>query len=263
MQVITSKDNEQIKYIRKLKEKKYREEYNEFIIEGIKTIKEAIEEKADIKTIVVCEDCEKQGVFDKKLMYEIAKYNCIYVNEKVFDTITDVMNHQGMLAVVSKKQRMSKIDYKEDLIIILDNIQDPGNLGTIIRTVDSAGIKQIVVSKESVEAYSSKVIRSTTGAIFRVNIIEVEDLEKTIKEIKKKGFRVYASVLGHNKGIYDINYKKTAVIIGNEANGISENILNVSDEFITIPMLGKTESLNAAVATSIIIYEYVRQKLEK
>ena len=170
--IITSKDNESIKKIRKLKEKKYRKETGKFIIEGIKLIKEAIEENANIDTIVVCESCVKNGEIDKDLVYEIAKYNCIYVDEKVFSNITEVQNPQGILAVIKKKSENNEINYKEDVIVILDDIQDPGNLGTILRTIDSVGLTQVVVSKETADAYNPKVVRSTMGAIFRVNIVE-------------------------------------------------------------------------------------------
>lgn len=258
--VITSKDNEQIKHIRKLKEKKYRDEYNEYVIEGVKLIKEAIVEKANIKTIVACDDCVKNEEIDPKVMYEIAKYNCIYVEENVFKSISDVQNHQGLLAVMSKEEE-EKIDYTEDIIVVLDDIQDPGNIGTILRTIDSAGLKQVIVSKRSGDVYNPKVVRSTMGAILRVNVIESENLLETLKELRKHKFEIIATSLETDKSIYDIEYKGKVIVIGNEANGVSKEVLEFADKKIKIPMLGKTESLNAAVATGIITYEYVRQKL--
>ena len=260
--VITSKDNEQIKHIRKLKEKKYRDEFGEYVIEGVKLIKEAIAEKANIKTIVACDDCVKNEEIDPKVMYEIAKYNCIYAEEKVFKSISDVQNHQGLLAVMSKEEEET-IDYKEDIIVALDDIQDPGNLGTILRTIDSAGLKQIILSKGSGDPYNPKVVRSTMGAILRVNVIESQNLVDTLKELKKHKYEIVATSLDTNKSIYDIDYKKKALVIGNEANGVSKEVLDIADKKVIIPMLGKTESLNAAVATGIITYEYVRQKLTK
>ena len=137
MQIITSKDNEIIKNIRKLKEKKFRNLNNEYIVEGIKMIKEAILEEAVIKLIVVCEENVNSGSIDKKLLYEIAKYECIYVSKKVFDLISEVKTPQGILAVIEKDNSEDKIDYKQDVIVVLDGIQDPGNLGTILRTIDN------------------------------------------------------------------------------------------------------------------------------
>ncbi len=262
IQVISSKDNENIKNIRKLKEKKYRDLNNEYIIEGIKLVKEAIDENVNIKTIVVCDDCEKNGTLDKTLLYEIARFNCIYVTEKVFDLLTDVANPQGILAVVEKNNNIQEINYNQDLILILDNVQDPGNLGTIMRTADSVNLKQIIVSKGCGDVYNPKVVRSTMGAIFRVEILEKENLEDAIKEIKKHGFKTMATDLGTESSIYDEKYNKCAVVIGNEANGVSQQILDIVDQKIKIPMLGKTESLNASVATGIILYEYVRQKIK-
>lgn len=260
--VITSKDNENIKYLKKLKEKKYRDQENCYIIEGIKLIKEAIQENARIKLIVVCDDCTQGNIIDSELKYEIAKYDCIYVTEKIFTKLTDVVNPQGILAVIEKRKTNKQIEYNDDLFLILDNIQDPGNMGTILRTADSIDLKQIIVSKNTVDAYSPKVVRSTMGAIFRINIIESDDLEKTIKEMKKHKIKIMATSLQTEKTMYEVSYNKSAIIIGNEANGVSREILELADEKIKIPMPGKTESLNASVATAIILYEALRQKIK-
>ena len=263
MQVITSKDNDLIKNIKKLKEKKYRDAAGKYIIEGIKLIEEAINEKAEIETIVVCEDCMKENSIDKKLMYEIAKQNIIYVTSKVFSVITDVSNPQGILAVVRRNDKDSKVDYNEDVIIVLDGIQDPGNLGTILRTVDSANLKQIVLSKETADVYNSKVVRSTMGAIFRVNIVRSEDIVSELIKMKEHGFKVVVTSLDTDDSVYDIQYMKKVIVIGNEANGVSKEVQEIADNKVKIPMLGKTESLNASVAAGIMIYEYVRAKLNK
>ncbi len=270
MQIISSKDNEQIKAIKKLKEKKYRDETNEYIIEGIKLLKEAIEEKVNIKTIVVCEDCEEDSIkntnkpssqIEQSLLYEIAKYECIYVTKKIFNMLSEVKSPQGILAVVEKGDNIENINYSEDIILALDGIQDPGNLGTILRTLDSANLKQIILSENSADPYNPKVVRSTMGAIFRMNIIRTENLAKTLQSIKKHKFEIVATSLDTEKSIYNINYNKKVIVIGNEANGVSKEIQDLADEKVKIPMLGKTESLNASVAASIIIYEYVRGKL--
>ena len=212
---------------------------------------------------MVCEDCDNNGVLEQTLLYEIAKYNCIYVTKKLFNSITDVVNPQGILAVVEKGDSIDKIDYTEEIILALDAIQDPGNLGTILRTADSANLKQIILSSDCADPYNPKVVRSTMGAIFRMNIITTDNLVKTLQMMKKHKFEVVATSLEAKESVYDVKYHKKVIIIGNEAKGISKEIQNLADIKVKIPMLGKTESLNASVAASIMIYEYVREKLEK
>ncbi len=260
MQTITSKDNEFIKHIKKLKDKKYRKMSNEYVVEGIKLVEEAIMEKAPIKQIVLCDDCEKNAAIPKDLMYEIAKHECVYVTEKLFNYISTVQTPQGILAILSKNGQDLPIDYTQDIIVALDDVQDPGNLGTILRTVDSIGLTQILISKETADSYNPKVVRSTMGAIFRVKIIECEDLKQTLKDLKKHKFKIVVSSLQTDHTIYDIDYHKKVIIIGNEANGVRKEIQDFADEKIKIPMLGKTESLNASVATGIILYEYEKKK---
>ena len=260
MQSISSKENELIKHIKKLKDKKERDISNEYLIEGIKLIQEAIQENVNIKQIIVCDDCDKTESIPKDLMYEIAKYDCIYVTKKIFKYISEVQEPQGILAVIEKNNSDRDIDYTQDIIVALDDVQDPGNLGTILRTVDSIGLTQILVSKGTADSYNPKVVRSTMGAIFRIKIIECEDLEKTLKEIKKHKYKVVVTSLQTENSIYEINYNKKVIVIGNEAKGVEKNIQDLADEKIKIPMLGKTESLNASVATGIVLYEYVRQK---
>lgn len=137
MQVITSKTNSIVKDIKKLRDKKYRDIEGRYIVEGIKLIREAINEKQRIEIVVVCEDCLKDGSIEQKILYEIAKYNCVYVAENVFHMLTDVSSPQGILAVIKKDDKNKQINLDEDIIVLLDGLQDPGNLGTILRTIDS------------------------------------------------------------------------------------------------------------------------------
>ena len=251
--IITSKDNEIIKNIKKLKEKKYR--VDSYIVEGIKMVKEAISENQEIALIAIREDF--------KIDFDTKNTKIVIISNKIFNDISDVKTPQGILAVIKKNQN-NQIETNQEYILALDSLQDPGNMGTIIRTADSANINQIIINKTTVDPYSPKVIRSTMGAIYRTNIIEVEDLKATLKEMKLKGFQIITTDLKATQSIYDINYNnKTVVVIGNEANGVSQEILQTADKKVIIPMLGKTESLNASIAASIMIYEYVRQKIQK
>ena len=259
MEVIKSKENEKVKHIKKLKDKKYRDEFSQYIIEGTKMIEEAIAEQAHIDSIVICEDCMKDVTLSETMLYEIAKHDCIYVTENIFTNLTEVINPQGILAIINKPKIRKDIDYTEDIIMVLENIQDPGNMGTILRTIDSTNLKQVIISKNSADVYNPKVIRSTMGAIFRLNIIESVDLVKTLTEIKKHKYKILVTSLNTEESLYQTELKKVAIVMGNEGNGVSENVLKKADKQIKIPILGATESLNVSVATGIILYEYVRR----
>lgn len=243
MKIITSKDNELIKHIKKLKDKKYRDESKEYIVEGIKMIEEAIQEKCQIKQIIICDDCEKTSNISKEQMYEIARYECIYVTNKVFESITGVVNPQGILAVIERNNTKQESIRSEEIIVALDDIQDPGNLGTILRTVDSIGLTQILVSKGTADVYNPKVVRSSMGAIFRVNIIECEDLKQTLKNLQKQNYEIVVTSLQGKNSIYEIKYHKKIIVIGNEANGVQKDIQEMANKKVKIPMLRKNRKL--------------------
>ena len=242
---IESLQNKKVKEWTSLKEKKERDKTNTFLIEGDHLLKEAMKHHLVIE-VITTEEAD----------YEVPTF---HVTKKVMEKITNQVTPPKVIAVTKKLEEKAI----NGPVLILDGIQDPGNLGTILRTADSIGLTQILVSKGTADCYNPKVVRSTMGAIFRVKIIECEDLVKTLKEIKKHKFEIVVSSLQTDNSIYDINYHKKVIVIGNEANGVKKEIQDLADKKIKIPMLGKTESLNASVATGIILYEYVRQKLVK
>lgn len=243
MQVITSKENEIIKKIRKLKEKKYRDQENKFLVEGIKMVQEALQEKASLDKIIVCEDCLNDRTLEQEFLYEIAKQDCIYVSKNVFQNLTEVTNPQGILAVLEKENGEEQISYEEDVIVVLDGIQDPGNLGTILRTIDSVNLKQVILSKQTADPYNPKVVRSTMGAIYRVNMIRSENILETLKNLKKHKYSIIATSLQTEHTIYEIDYKKKVIVIGNEANGVSKEVLELASKKVKIPMLRKNRKL--------------------
>lgn len=249
--MITSKNNELIKYIKSLHQKKFRDEYGEFFVEGIKLVEEAISEKLEISKIVICEEIFKEKVDFRDCDVE-------YVNENVFNFISDTKTPQGIMAII----KIPKVNDKfGDTIFALDNLQDPGNLGTIIRTLDCAGIDSLLLSRGTVDLYNPKVIRSTMGAIFRVNCFEDVDLEKKLIDLKKDGYKIVVTALDAKMYHYDLDFKdKYVIVIGNEAKGVSKEIQDLADIKVKIPMLGRTESLNASVAASLMAYEKVRKQ---
>lgn len=250
--MITSKDNELIKHIKSLNQKKYRDEYNEYFIEGIKSVTEAILEEASIKQIIICEELLQKQIDTKD-------YSVEFVSSKVFESITDTKSPQGILAVLKKENTTST---NQNVIFALDDVQDPGNVGTIIRTLDCAGIKNLIVSKGTADVYNPKVVRSTMGAIYRIHIDECDDLLEMLKKMQDDGYKIVVTTLDTENYYEKLNFKeKCVIVIGNESKGIKKEIQDLSDIKVKIPLLGKTESLNAGVAASIIAYEYVRKLL--
>lgn len=251
--VITSASNEQIKYIIQLKEKaKVRRTEGRFVVEGIKMFLEIPDE--DLVSVYVSESFIKENekaIKDKK--YQI-------VSDTVFKKITDTVTPQGILAIVNQRkytveQILANRNKNKSCLVVLDRLQDPGNLGTIVRTGEGAGISGIIMSSDCADIYNPKVIRSTMGSIFRVPFAIVEDLPTAVEEIKADGVVTYAA---HLKG-EDYNKAELvsdlAFLIGNEARGLSDEVSAKADRLIKIPMEGKVESLNAAVACAILMYQ--------
>ena len=258
--MITSKTNGQLKNVRKLLDtSKARKEQGLFVIEGSKMVFELPTSFAE--HVFVSESFLKE----KKINEEefASKYKAFdVVSDEVFKSISDTVTPQGILALVNiaalkrakdLKNNQAKENEKQT-ILILDGIQDPGNLGTMIRTAEAAGISAVVMSKDCADIYNPKTIRSTMGSIFRVPTYTCDCIEK-ISELKKDGFSIYAAALDGAVAFNEIEYaKKSVLVIGNEANGISKEVLENSDVKVKIPMEGKVESLNAAVSAAVLMY---------
>ena len=232
---------------------------NAYIIEGIRMFREL--KKEEILDVFASESFETEN---KKLLSETyQKYET--VSDRIFETVSDTKTPQGVMAVVKRKEyTLSGILGKKEIphnLLILDSLQDPGNLGTLIRAGEGAGITGIIMNETTVDIYNPKVIRSTMGSVFRVPFIYVKDLKEVIAEIYLRNINIYASSLEGAIEYDQPDYKKdTAFIIGNEAAGISKEVLDSVENKVKIPMLGEVESLNAAVAGSILMYEAARQR---
>jgi TrmH family RNA methyltransferase len=252
-----SKDNKLVKNALKLKQKKYREEEGAFLVEGIRFVEEAAKENK-VRYIFYSEKIYTVNGHERVLSLEVDKYE---VSKDVMKELADTENPQGVVAIV-EKPRWTINDVKNDFIVIADGIQDPGNLGTIIRTSDAAGAGAVIVIKGTVDVYNSKTLRSTMGSIFHIPVVFYDDFEEAALDLKSKGYRIYSSSLDADNYIYNYDFKeKTAIVIGNEANGIPDEHLKLSTHLVKIPMIGRAESLNAASAAAVIIYEVVRQRI--
>ena len=236
---ITSLENDKVKKFRKLQKRKYREEYNEYIIEGHHLILEAFKRGAILELIVL----------EGKDTPVPAPYN--YYSYEVMKKISAMDNPPEVMALC--KMLDTDNDIKGDKILVLDEIQDPGNLGTIIRSSVAFNFDTVVISKNTVDLYNPKVIRSTKGMLFNVNII-VRELYEFINGLDN--YMVYGTDVVDGDNIRDIDMpKNVAVVIGNEGRGISSNVRKLCDKFIYIDMNNMCESLNASVAASILMYE--------
>lgn len=237
--IYSSIDNKKIKDIKKLNTRKYREKEGLFLVEGEHLVLEAYK-KGYLKTLIL----EENEIFPLDV-------ETIYVTNNVLNYITNLETPQPVMGVCYKKKE-NEIGNK---ILILDDIQDPGNLGTIIRSAVAFNIDTIILSDKTVDLYNPKVVRATQGLIFHINII-IKNLQEFVPILKNNEYKILGTRVTHGKSVKDI-YKceKFAIIVGNEGNGLSEEMINLSDEFIYIDMNDVCESLNVGVATSIILYE--------
>lgn len=250
-----------IKEIKKLKEKRYRDEKGQFIVEGFRFCSEALMSHFEIPFLFISEgslDRWKSFNLENKLQNNTKVYQ---VKDSVLKSICSTDTPQGVAAVASKVN--TDVQYVDGFYILADRIQDPGNMGTIIRTAHAAGASGVITTEGTVDIYNEKTMRSTMGSIFHIKVIEDSDL-KIIKELKNRGFKLVVSTLDTDKNFFDVSLKDNVIIaVGNEGNGISDRVQSIADIKVKIPMPGGAESLNVGVAASIMVFERVRQNIIK
>ena len=260
---ITSPSNPLIKEIKSLYKKKGRWAKNLYLAEGIKIVEECIDNDCPIVNIIYSDELLNtrggQALFNRIKSYD----RLVHVSDKLYREISDTENPQGILAVIRfEVNSIENLKTRDNpFLLLLDEVQDPGNMGTIIRTADAFGIDGIIVTEGCVDIYNPKVVRSTMGSIFRTPIFHESDGVKIVEKLKDEGIKIYSTSLEGSQYIQNANFKEACVlIIGNESKGVSEDLHFMADELIKIPMMGGAESLNAAVASSIIMYEAIRQR---
>ena len=268
MDILSSPNNEKVKLISKLlkspKERKYNGKY---VVEGMRMVEEIPADRLG-------EIYFTQDYFNKKITQNerllrlvntaVERNKCFLVTESVLRRITDTENPQGILATVMIEEKtvddLMGNGMESPLILIIEKLQDPGNMGTIIRSAEGAGVTGILVSYDSVDIYSPKVIRSTMGSIFRKNVAVTFDLIGDINKLRKKGVVIYGMHLS-GSFMYDTDLTgPSAFLIGNEGHGLTDDISAAADKLIRIPMKGSLESLNAASSATVISYEAMRQR---
>lgn len=259
--VISSMSNGQVKNLNLLQKKaKEREEQGVFVIEGIKMFEEARAANL-LQKVYVSESLHREMLYERSNYFDNLDYEIL--TDAVFKEVSETKTPQGIMGLVSVANHSleSMLSDPHACLLLLEDIRDPGNLGTMIRTAEGAGVTGIILSDSSVDVYNPKVIRATMGSIYRVPFYQAKDFYEVLERVKALGIEIYAA---HLQGIpYDTEgsfRKRCAFLIGNEANGLSEQASGLAETLIKIPMEGKVESLNAAVAAAILMYEAARQR---
>lgn len=240
MMLYTSIENSKIKQIKKLNQKKYREKYNEFMVEGSHLVLEAYK-TGYLKELLL----EKNEVFPLPVTTN-------YLTNDIINHISSLESPSNIIGICNKLKEVNTIG---DRVLVIDNIQDPGNLGTIIRSAVAFNIDTIILSSDTVDIYNPKVVRATQGMLFHIDII-IANLLEVLPTLTSKGYKIMGTKVTHGKSLKSVEKnKKFVIIMGNEGSGLSEEVEDLCDEFIYINMNSVCESLNVAVATSIILYE--------
>lgn len=253
MREISSKDNKIFRLCEQLSHKKYRDKLGLYLIEGENLLEEAVKNGAAIKTVLMCRDYRGSlfGTEDKAF--------CL--SDKLFEQLSQTETTQGIMAIVEKPELSPDLflDRGGGNFIVLDRLQDPGNIGTILRTADAAGYELAIVMKGTADVFSPKAVRAATGSLFRMPVVFMDSVDELMEFTRAAGKKLVATCFDTDRYYYDENLKgNIALIIGNEGSGISRELIECSDLKIKIPMHGNIESLNASVAAGILMYEAVR-----
>ena len=281
MEIIRSKENRLTKIIKSLSSKKGREDNKLFILEGPKVVLEAMDSDFEIFAICLREDIYEKAVLDdlnyswlnnEILLFENgdSKFKVCVIQKDIFDILSLTENSQGVMSLIKIKNDKEVIREIEALMesdfcfIVLDEIKDPGNMGTIIRTAEAFGIEGIIVGKGSVDVFNDKVIRSTMGSILRMPVLQIENLKVFLLDLKGKGVQIIGADPHSETDFRKVEKAaKTVIVIGNEAKGISEDIRECLSIAVNIPMSGRAESLNAGIAAALMAYEFNSQEYVK
>lgn len=262
--MITSTSNARVKRLVNLRKKrKARDEEGVFLVEGIRMFREVPVDK--LREVYVSESFYKKEKETIEKVLAEGDVRAELVSDTVFSHISDTKTPQGILCVVKQMDHMLEqmLQGEQRHLLVLDNLQDPGNLGTIVRTAEGAGVNGIIMSADCVDIYNPKTIRSTMGSVYRMPFCYAEELPKAIEKIKQAGIHTYAA---HLLGEHDYDREdyrgSCAFFIGNEGNGLREEIAKAAQTYVKIPMSGQVESLNAAIAASVLMFEVRRQRKE-
>lgn len=261
--LITSVHNPKVKRWTELLSKKGRDASGQYIVEGIHLVKEALQADLNIECVVFAEDRPLPNELVEAKAVSSSSCEWIQVTSHILARCTTTQTPQSVFAVVSKQvhDKNQLWSAERPLVVLLDGVQDPGNVGTIIRSAEASGATGIILGKGSVDLYNPKTVRAAMGSLFRIPIIEGGDLTPYLQEARSRGIHVVSTGLDAARHCYEMNWEQGIwFIVGNEGAGVSSEVATHVDELITIPMQGRTESLNVAMATTVLLFEAMRQR---
>ncbi len=260
---LSSKDNKIVKNIRSLSDAKHRYKDKTFLIEGIKIVEEALRDNLGVLTVVASPSLMRHHGKGILKLAESRGVDVVWISERLMDALAESKTPQPIMAAIQMKQYSEDVlvDSTANLIIVAHQLQDPGNLGTIIRSSEAAGASGIAVSPNTVDPYNAKTIRASMGSILRLPIVSVGNLRAFIRKCRESGFQAVATVVDGEKTHFDIDLTKpTVVILGQEGAGLPGEVMTDIDLRIRIPMAKAVESLNVATAAAVMLYEALRQR---
>lgn len=260
---VTSKDNGSVKHLRSLSESKYRKKEKTFLIEGIKMVEEALRDNLGVKTVIAAPSLVQHHGKGVLKLAESRGIDVLWISERLMNALSESKTPQPVMAEVTMKQHSEEglLANESGLIVIAHQLQDPGNIGTIIRTAEAVGASGLAITQNTVDPFNAKAIRASMGSILRLPVVHIRDIAAFMKTSKQRGFQTVATVLTAEKTHFDIDLKKpTAVILGQEGAGLPQDIMPDIDLHIRIPMANTIDSLNVATAAAVILYEAMRQR---
>jgi len=262
---LTSKDNSSIKQLRALTDAKNRKKEDIFLIEGLKMVEEALRDDLGVRMVVATPALVRHHGKGVLKLAESRQKQILWISDRLMDSLAESKTPQPVMAVVEMKKHSEDglLAHDAGLIVVCHQLQDPGNLGTIIRTAEAAGASGIVIVSPSVDPYNPKAIRASMGSVLRLSITTVSDLPAFILSARKRSFQTVATVLTGKTLHYDIDFRKpTIMVLGQEGSGLPSELMGVIDHQVRIPMAETIESLNVATAAAVMLYEAVRQRMK-
>ena len=264
-EIITSSQNRWVKQALSLHQRKYRDEFSLFLVEGVRLAEEAIRSEWDIQAILYSSTGQGKGRILALLeLGNIRNIPLVEIESSIYNKIAETENPQGITCIIKKKSfqlEQVKLSAKMPLFLVAESVQEPGNIGTLLRTADAAGCSAVFFTKGCADIFSGKAVRASMGSLFHLPIIAGIEAVTLINWLKKQNIRIIATSLASRNIYYETALNcPAAVIFGNEGNGIQAEVLQAADELIYIPIYGQAESLNVAASASIILFEAMRQR---